>query len=942
MQIQFAFFKSKVAKRIFSLFLIAAIIPVALTGYISYKYVTTSLSDQKKQHLSASSKAYGMSIFDRLIVAESQLISLKNILLESNSLNHAMGSEVLSIDSTKAPLFKNIKLYLKPIEYNSNNLKHLLNGKSAITPIQNNNSIDIVFTRLLKAKESTFILSATADSSYIYGDMDIFAGDTDACVVAKNAGALNCSDKSLKIISLPSFDKYRNSRNDADTIQINNTDYLVASWELFLNGSFNTDSWFIHYTVPSKIIFSPIKSFLSTLVPLLLLTILIVSFLSINQISRILVPLEKLKLATKSIARREFSNKIALDSNDEFQQLGDSFNQMSSEIADQFTIMSAMANLDQAILTTMDRDKVVEAIFRNLNDFIKYDYAGLLILDKNKPHSADLYKYVVNNVKDGSHIDVKLLEDDLISILNDRSTNVRTVDKSKLDNISWLDDIKSPYITIIAVNQKDKLLGVIVIGHEFLPRLSKESLEQLEKYTDRINVALQAIKREEELVKQANFDELTKLPNRQLLVRDFNKFTQDAQIEDNNIAVLFIDLDKFKVINDSQGHATGDKLLIESGKRINSCLQNLGSVYRYGGDEFIVLLPFVKDNNLISDIAYEIIEVLSEIFTISSYEQFIGASIGIATYPKDGSNWNEVLQKSDIAMYKAKQKGRGRYMFFSDAMQDDILEKASLEADLFHAIEHDELYLVYQPQIDISTGEISGAETLMRWKHDKKGSIRPDKFIAYAEENGFIVQLGAWGMRQAIKQCEIWQIESQALPKIAINISPRQLRHENFIADVEELIEQFDIGATALEFEITESLFISDDKNILNRLDKLNKLGINIAIDDFGKGYSSLSYLKKLPVQTLKIDKLFIDDICEDKDSIEIVKAIIAMAKSLDKIVIAEGVETIEQLNILKDLGCDRAQGYFISKPKNAEEFVGYTKTEIIQLDEIRSRFKIV
>ena len=291
-------------------------------------------------------------------------------------------------------------------------------------------------------------------------------------------------------------------------------------------------------------------------------------------------------------------------------------------------------------------------------------------------------------------------------------------------------------------------------------------------------------------------------------------------------------------------------------------------------------------------------------------------------------------------MYKAKQNGRGRYLFFSDTMQEDIVEKSQLEADLFRAIEQEELYIVYQPQLDIKTGQISGAESLIRWRHGIKGNIRPDRFIAYAEDSGFIIQLGMWILRQVLKQCEEWQLEHQTIPKVSVNVSSRQIRHENFIADIEELLSYYDIGTTHLDFEITESLLLSDDQIIIDKLHKLNQLGISLSIDDFGKGYSSLSYLKKLPVQTLKIDKLFIDDLCKDEESISIVKTIIAMSKSLNKTVIAEGVETAEQLSILKDLDCDKAQGYYISKPKLANEIIDYSNTEIINLEEFRATLK--
>lgn len=782
MQIQFAFLKNKVAKRIFLLFVVTSIIPIGIVGVISYNYVISLVTEQKQEQLAASSKAYGMSIYDRISVTENQFTSLGEDLLHSNNIDLSTNADTQIMLNDKMSTFGEIKIYLKPSNFDSSGLKHLLDGKTKITVSRNDNNLDIYFTRLLNTDEASRILSAKVNSQYIFGDMDIFAGDVDACVVIKNKGTLNCSNRALNTVSKSIFEKNTENESSIHTAQINNISYIYASWELFLNGRFNTDSWIIYYAQPSNIIFAPIKTFASIFLPALLLVILLVSLVSLNQISRILVPLEKLTSITKRIAQSDFSEKAEFNSNDEFQALGESFNYMTSELA----------------------------------------------------------------------------------------------------------------------------------------------------------------KREEKLIYQANYDDLTGLSNRHLLIKQLKSAISDANHKKKHFAFLFVDLDRFKVINDSQGHATGDKLLIAAGERIKSCIRSSDTLARYGGDEFGVILSSINDASNASITAQEIIKRLSEVFYIDNYEQIIGASIGISVFPRDGNTWEDLLQKADIAMYKAKLKGRGRHLFFSNSMQEDIWEKAELEADLYHAIEREELNLVYQPQIDIESGDITGAETLLRWNHAKIGPIRPDRFITYAEDNGLIVALGGWAMREALKQCEKWQIEHHVMPKMAINISARQLRHENFMSDVEDLVSDFDIGTTNLEFEITESLFLGDDRHTLGILHRINQLGISIAIDDFGKGYSSLSYLKKLPAQTLKIDRLFIKDLSKDDDSITIVKAIIAMGKALNKIVVAEGVETLEQLNILKALGCDRAQGYYISKPKIASEFLDYSKTAIIQLDELRSNFKNV
>ncbi len=711
---------------------------------------------------------------------------------------------------------------------------------------------------------------------------------------------------------------------------------------IILKGRFNSNSWKVYYVEPTEHIFNDINSFARIFLPLLILTILLITLICLNQISRILVPLEILTLLTKKIAKRDFSSTAKFNSNDEFQTLGESINHMSSELSEQFSLMTAMSNIDREILTSMDSKKVVEAIFSHMATSLDNQYMSVVILNSTTLDTGIVYNYNEHFKKISTILPIEIPEKLNIIFSNELNSTVNVFSCDNFCDIDWLNITELSDCALIPIRQKNKIIAIIFLGFNHQVQLDNKTSLHLEKFIDRFAVALSAAKREEKLLFQANYDELTGLPNRQLLIKRFNKAISSTAREDKILAILFIDLDRFKVVNDSQGHTTGDKLLISAGERITSCVRKIDTVARYGGDEFAVILSSINDANNAGVTAEEIISRLSEVFNVDNYEQLIGASIGISIYPRDGNTWDELLQNADIAMYKAKQSGRGKYLYFTKLMHKEVLDKAKLESDLYHAIERKEIYLMYQSQIDLQSNKIIGAEALLRWNHNIKGLINTEDFISYAEDSGLIVSLGKWVIFEAIKQCKAWQNEGQTVPKLAINISARQLRHESFMDDIETLVADFDIAATNLEFEITENLFLSDDRHTLNLLGRLNKLGISIAIDDFGKGYSSLSYLKKLPVQTLKIDKLFIKDINSNSDSKAIVKAIIAMGKALNKVIVAEGVETHEQLMILKDLGCDHAQGFYITKPKIATELIDCSKTAIIRLEKFRSNFKVV
>ncbi len=424
---------------------------------------------------------------------------------------------------------------------------------------------------------------------------------------------------------------------------------------------------------------------------------------------------------------------------------------------------------------------------------------------------------------------------------------------------------------------------------------------------------------QERILHQAYHDSLTGLPNR-LLFRDrLNLSVVQAKRSGTVLAVMFIDLDRFKSVNDTLGHAAGDQLLQAVAARLIKCLRGSDTVARLGGDEFTLLLPLIGQREAAENAARKVLAVLNQPFRIGQQEYVTGASIGIALYPDDGDTVDALIRNADIAMYDVKAQGRNSYAFFSEARHASYTNRISLGHELQKAIGSNQLELYYQPQIAIDSGRISGLEILLRWNHPVRGQLMPDEFIPLAQEAGIISYLSEWVIRTAGNQLKVW-LESGLTPtRLSINLAPEQVQQHDFVAKFSELIREMNIDPDLLEIEITESTMMLDIEAAQDKLKALNDLGVKLAIDDFGMGYSSLSYLRSLPIHAIKIDRSFVADIKAGADN-TLITAMILIAKGLKLRLVAEGVETAEQLAFLKSHHCDECQGYLISKPLNTAE----------------------
>ncbi|MHB8482478.1 MAG: EAL domain-containing protein [Nitrospiria bacterium] len=428
------------------------------------------------------------------------------------------------------------------------------------------------------------------------------------------------------------------------------------------------------------------------------------------------------------------------------------------------------------------------------------------------------------------------------------------------------------------------------------------------------------IKAEERLSYLAHRDALTGLPNRTLMHDRLNQAMTQAQRSGTWVGVLFLDLDRFKAINDTLGHQIGDLLLKSVAERLMKCVRESDTVARLGGDEFAILLTNLKQSHHAAKVAQKVIETLSQPFLLGGPELFVTASVGITLYPSDEKSIEGLLKNADTAMYRAKENGRNNYQFYTGEMNTAALNRLSLENSLRLALQRNEFTVHYQPQVNLKTGQIDGVEALLRWNHPHLGNVAPSRFIPIAEETGLIVPIGEWVLRTACSQSKIWQSAGHPPIKMSINISARQLKHHYFIQLVQGILKENRLDPEFLNLELTESVIMQNVEGTIALLKHLTNMGVTFSIDDFGTGYSSLSYLKKFPVHILKVDPSFVREVATSPTDASIVISIITLAHNLKLTVIAEGVETPSQLEFLREQNCDGIQGYLFSPSLPAEE----------------------
>jgi diguanylate cyclase (GGDEF)-like protein len=787
----------------------------------------------------------------------------------------------------------------------------------------------VLLLKIINANQpNNYALVAELNPSKLWGHKDSFPYMTNFCALNDNNILLFCSQPNLEN-EVTDFVKRSSLLSAEYKLSSDEGSNIISQWQLFLKPMFHTSHWNMIAVQPAFMALIPITNFSRILIGVIVLTLLLVALLSISQIRRTMGPLEKLIKGTRKLANEDFEHRVTVSSQDEFGELAVSFNEMAGRLGMQHGAFKVLSSIDQAILTRRDIDPVINIVIKRIQQMNSAEPAGITILETSEIGKAKAYTFDNNEVIALRMTRVSLASQDIQELVENPEglwfTSTEKLRSYFPDSISKSARKENSDIYALPIFYNGDLYAAIWMQFSN-KKLAKDILSHLRELGDRVGVALSAAERDEQLIYQARHDDLTGLPNRFLFKERLLQEIAFAKRLVYGLALFFIDLDRFKTINDSFGHSVGDEILVEAGKRIRQCVRTSDLVSRLGGDEFAVILTGIRGVGSVTPIAENLIQAFSEPFIIEGQHSHVSASMGIAIYPADGQDSEDLLKKADTAMYRAKDEGRNRFVYFEEKMNSEAVARTTLERDLRQALSHDEFVLHYQPQQDIRTGKVCGAEALIRWSHPVKGFISPAEFIPVAEEIGLIEEIGEKVINDACMQYLALKNTNLLLPRIAVNVSGYQFRNSEFVQNVKKILSMAAVPANVFEFEVTESLFVDRDTDTVSMLDQLRQLGILIAIDDFGTGYSSMSYLKQLPVDILKIDKSFVDEIENDEESRLIAKAIISLSHILGKIVIAEGVETVGQLDLLREWECDVIQGYYFSRPLAPEKFIEFVQ----------------
>ena len=697
------------------------------------------------------------------------------------------------------------------------------------------------------------------------------------------------------------------------------TPHRAFEAQLFLGGEFASGSWRFEQGAPAPALHwhgAPLAGWLGGVA---LATLLVVGLYGGRRIHRMLAPLEALTHGTRQLAAGFTDTRVVVRGNDEISALGSAFNEMAGELEAQFTTLRHLSHIDAGILSGVPLGTLARGVADQL----------LCLYPQARPsvhwrEGANTLRSVTGRADSaaGAIVDVELTSAQVerFECLADGDR----LDAALAQPLATAERGPAVWPRVLTIREAGRTRAAIVL--DFAEGVPTAALKPACDLTDRLAVAFVARTREQQLVHRAVHDQLTGLANGYGLQTHLERLL--ARAEGVELALLFIDLDRFKEVNDHHGHGVGDELLQVVGARIGACLPETALLARKGGDEFVVVLPGA-DAEAACACAARIAAALGRPAVLRGFAHSCGASIGIALGPEHGSTQEELLRCADVALYVAKDTGRSRYAVFNASLDHAARERASVLAALRFAVAREELVVHYQPRLRARDGVITSAEALVRWQHPQRGLLMPDCFIELAEASGLIGPIGDWVLDRACAQIARWHAQGRDLERVSVNVSAHQLAPGDLPGKVAAALARHAIAGHRLELEVTESLLVGDFRAAHTQLAQIQALGVTIAMDDFGTGHSSMALLRKLPIDVLKIDRAFVTDMVSDPTALAITRTIVTLAKSLSLRLVAEGIETEEQAALLCAMGCDELQGYLYGRPVAADTFERLPRTSL-------------
>jgi diguanylate cyclase (GGDEF)-like protein len=917
------FIQTRVSRRLFVLFVLAAFLPLAAIAVLSLTQVQGLLLKQGEQRLTALAKTYALTLFERLLLATEVAISAAT-----------MAKESLSSDSTAHRTFESLGVLSPGGEVkavigrpearflSSDARSRLARGKPVVVVMDETASPRILVAASFPPP-SRDVAFGEIRPGYLWGPSDELPAVTEFCVVEDRSKATLYCSTPMGVAATRAVAAASATGMGQATWEHEGESYRVRAWSQFMRAGFGTPDWIIVASQPESYQLEQANKFTRLYIPVVFVALVLVTWFTVRQTRSIVAPLSLLAAHARGIAANDFESRLGMKRKDEFGELATAFDQMSERLGRQFESLKALAEIDRLILSTQDTAHVIRAVLRRLDNVVPADVVTITLFDHDNPDHARTYFRDWESDEGASMIRNEVAVRDRIAFREDAQSKWVPIAAGQPapGYLAYLQKRGMVGAFVQPIIWRGEVCGALALGYRTPSATTEDQRQQARELADRVAVAVSSAWRDERLYLQAHFDALTGLPNRLLFKDRLSHEVIRSEREKLRFALLVINLDHFKTVNDSFGHSMGDDVLREAARRLSRCVREADTVARLGGDEFTVLLTSVQRPQDAWVLAESIVASLSREFTIGEQRCFLSASVGIASYPADAGSTEELLKSADTAMYRAKAAGRSQVIFFEEKMNVEAVARLTLDRDLRMAIERGELVLYYQPQVDLATGAIHGAEALLRWNHPEHGLVSPMRFIPLAEESGFIEHVGQWTLKEACRQLREWRLAGLPLERVAVNVSPRQFRKRATLDFIAQCLAESQLPSSCLALEITEGLLMDHGEAVEGALRELAHAGHEIALDDFGTGFSSMSYLKHFPVHTIKIDRVFIDGLERSLDSEPIVAAIIAMSHALGKIVTAEGVETAEQLVVLRRLDCDQIQGFLISPALSADEF---------------------